>query len=229
MTTRLVDSGWSREFSDALRTNTSELRIISPFIKAGALARLLRAGPRSILAITRFDLSDFSEGVSDISALRHLLEFGAKVHGVKKLHAKMYLFGSKLAIVTSANLTEAALDRNHEFGLASDDPAIIGACRDYFDSLWRRSGADLTLLQLDQWDRIVTHHRAEGGRRGRPTGLGDFGADAGMVSGPLDLLPVAVTDAPQAFVKFFGQGSNRAPLSLPTIDEVRRAGCHWAL
>ena len=123
MTTRLVDSGWSQEIAEALNEDASELRIISPFIKVVALQRLLSARPKSVKAITRFNLADFSEGVSDIAALRRLLAYGGSVRGVKNLHAKMYLFGSKRAIVTSANLTEAALNRNHEFGLISKSPS----------------------------------------------------------------------------------------------------------
>lgn len=229
MRTWLVDAGWSREIADALRTEAGELRIISPFIKAGALTRLLAAEPKTVLAITRFNLADFAEGVSDIAALKRLLECGATVRGVRNLHAKMYLFGSKRAIVTSANLTEAALDRNHEFGLVSEDPDIIAACRRYFDDLWRRSGADLTIPQIDEWDGIVTRHRVEGGRPNRSDGLDDFGADAGVTIPPLTILPVAVVDARQAFVKFLGEGDSRVPLSFPTIEEIELDGCHWAV
>jgi len=41
VTVRLVDAGWGRELTDALRADAGELRVISPFIKAGALDRLL--------------------------------------------------------------------------------------------------------------------------------------------------------------------------------------------
>jgi hypothetical protein len=34
--------------------------------------------------------------------------------------------------------------------------------------------------------------------------------------------------APAGFVKLFGYSGNRLPHSHPVIDEVRRAGCHWA-
>ncbi|MER9671432.1 phospholipase D-like domain-containing protein [Mesorhizobium sp. M0208] len=173
-------------------------------------------------------MSDFAEGVSDVVALRRLLEVGGTVRGVRNLHAKMYLFGSNRAIVTSANLTEAALTRNHEFGLVSQDAEIIAACRRYFDDLWMRSGADLTVQQLDKWDETVTHHRAKGGRPNLPIGLGDFGADAGIVDSPATL-PINVADAPQAFVKFLGEGDNRVPLAFPTIEEIERSGCHWAV
>src|SRR5687768_16633111 len=129
MNTRLVDSGWSQEIAEALKEDASELLIISPFIKLSALQRLLSAKPKVFKAITRFNLMDFSQGASDIAALRRLLTYGSPVRGVKNLHAKMYLFGLKRAMVTSANLTEAALSRNHEFGLVSHDQEIIAACR----------------------------------------------------------------------------------------------------
>ena len=229
MTTRLVDAGWSREIAEGLRADASELRIISPFIKVGAVSRLLSTRPKSFFAITRFNLVDFAEGVSDISALRQFLGFGAIVHGVKNLHAKMYLFGSRRAIITSANLTKAALDRNQEFGLVSEEAEILAACRRYFDNLWIRSGADLTIPQLDQWEATVARCRAEGRRTKWPKDLGDFGADAGFVNPQPTVLPILVADAPQAYVKFLGEGNNRVPLSFSTIAEIERAGCHWAV
>jgi hypothetical protein len=229
MTTRLVDAGWSRELTQAVRAGAGGLLIISPFIKTGALARLLAGRPRIVSVITRFNLSDFAEGVSDIAALRRLLKCGATVRGVRNLHSKMYLFGSERAIVTSANLTEAALDRNQEFGLVSGERKIVAARQRYFDDLWRRSGADLTIPQLDLWDGVVTLYRAEGGRPNPSTELGDLGADAGMVHPPPTLLPIVFADWPQAFVKFLGEGDNRVPLSFPTLEQIKLSGCHWAV
>lgn len=229
MTIRLVDSGWVREIADAVADDASELRIICPFIKVGALDRLLSHQPMAVQVITRFNLADFAEGVSDIAALRKLASADARVRGVRNLHAKLYLFGASRVIVTSANLTQAALNRNHEFGLVSQETGIIKTCRNCFDNLWARSGDDLSSELIEQWDQAVTHHRALGGRPTRPSGLGDFGANAGIASEPPVVLPPIVSEATQAFVKFFGQGSNRAPLSLMTIVEVERAGCHWGL
>ena len=45
MTIRLVDAGWGKELTDALRADAGELRIICPFIKVGALDRLLSHRP----------------------------------------------------------------------------------------------------------------------------------------------------------------------------------------
>jgi hypothetical protein len=35
-------------------------------------------------------------------------------------------------------------------------------------------------------------------------------------------------DGQSAFVKFLGEGDNRAERSMAVIEEVQRAGCHWA-
>ena len=146
MTVRLVDAGWGAELTHALRAGASALRVICPFIKVGALDRLLSLNLGSVQVITWFNIADFAEGVSDVAALRKLLDAGARVRGVRKLHAKLYLFGASRAIITSANLTTPALDRNHEFGLVADEAPIIATCRAYFDDLWQRGGNDLSLL-----------------------------------------------------------------------------------
>ena len=158
MTIRLVDEGWRRELAEAVRADASELRIICPFIKVGALEGLLSRRPGNVQVITRFNLADFAEGVSDIAALRKLLDINARVRGVRNLHAKLYLFGASRAIITSTNLTEAALNRNHELGVVAEDAETIAACRTYFDNLWQHAGNDLRPDRVDAWDE--TRHRS---------------------------------------------------------------------
>ena len=92
---RLVDSGWAAELIDGVREGPDELRIECPFIKERALDRLLELGPKNIRVITRFNLADFADGVSDIAALRKLLRASAAVRGIRNLHAKLYLFGDR--------------------------------------------------------------------------------------------------------------------------------------
>lgn len=229
MTVRLVDAGWSAELTAALRADPGELRMISPFIKKGALGRLLSPAPEKVRVITRFNLADFAQGVSDVGALRMLLDAGARVRGIRKLHAKLYLFGASRAIVTSANLTKSALDSNHEFGLVAEDKTIIESCHAYFDELWRRGTPDLVRDQVDAWEKTVTRHRALGGRQDHRGELGDFGADAGVVEVPPVRAWTAATDAPQAFVKFLGRSADRVPLSCTAVKVIKREGCHWAV
>ena len=211
MTIRLVDGRSGEEFAEALRVDASELRIISPFIKAGAAEKLLCHRPGSVQVITRFNLAEFAEGVSDVAALRKLLDADASVRGVRNVHAKLYLFGRRRAIITSANLTEAALSRNHELGIVSEDTATVAECLAYFDRLWQCVGDDLVHDRVDAWDKTVTDYWVGGGRPDETAGLGDFGADAGVADPTHAQLPAAVADASQAFVKFLGEGDNRRP------------------
>jgi len=227
MTFRLVDEGWHEEFTEALCDDASELRIISPFIKAGALQSLLDHRPKNVQVITRFNLGDFAEGVSDVAALRKLLDVSARVRGVQNLHAKLYLFGRKRAIIASCNLTKAALEKNRELGIVTSDNATVEKCLDYFDKLWSAASDDLQLKQVDDWDKTVTEFWLEGGRPRGKGRLGDYGADTAIVDAPPVQVPITVSDAPQAFVKFLGSSDNRLPLSASTIDEIVRAGCHW--
>jgi hypothetical protein len=228
MSLRLVDSGWDTEIESALRLDNATVLVISPFIKRHTAERLLHNGvPRDIEVITRFDLAAFVVGVSDTSALRLLIDAGARIRGVRRLHAKVYIFGSSHAIITSANLTEAGLHSNHEFGLVANDHDVVVASVRYFRGLWRRAGTDLTLDQIDHWDRLVTDVSARGARPSEVDCLPDEGADADLAAGGPPI-PGALVDANQAFVKFFGEGHRRLPQTLPILQEVDRAGCHWA-
>lgn len=51
------------------------------------------------------------------------------------LHAKIAVADSSLALIGSANLTEAALRRNIEFGLLVSLPAIVSLARRHFETL----------------------------------------------------------------------------------------------
>lgn len=228
-TFQLVDSGWDKVIHDAAKSDRTELRVVCPFIKVRAAKRLLAGKrPETIQVITRFHPGDMCDGVSDTEALRLLLENGAKIRGVRNLHAKLYIFGDQRAIVTSANLTEAALLRNHEFGFVSSEPGIIARCREYFDQLWEKAGSDLDRVRLEEWERRIEAVQAAGCGYAASVNLGDEGADAGITTVPVTVSEPRVADAPQSFVKFFGHSGDRAPRELPNLAAVDRSACHWA-
>ena len=85
MTVRLVGARWDAEITDALREDDSELRLIRLLIEIGALDRPLAHSPGKVPVITRFNLVGFAVGVSDVGALRKLLDIGAHVRGIRKL------------------------------------------------------------------------------------------------------------------------------------------------
>lgn len=229
MKTELIDSQWSGRLLSAATASDGELRIISPFIKQDALKRLLDAKPGPISVITRFNQRDFAARVSDTQALRILLGRGAQVRGVKNLHSKLYLFGSQRAVVTSANLTWAGLNRNHEFGIDSTDQSVIVACRSYFDGLWERTRTPLTFEMLEEWEKDVAQHRPKQPGKGDRDRLLDYGDDLGLPQTDFDSRSNAFEEAPQYFCKLQGMSSDRWMLGQRVIDEIKDTGCHWAL
>lgn len=230
---RLVDRGWAAELDDGLSRDATRLRVICPFIKVRVLSGLLeRHDPDELLMITRFNLADFATGVSDIASLRLAVDHGGRVKGLSGLHSKLFLFGETRAAVTSANLTERGLGSNHEFGCVSEHPQFVASCGAYFERLWQAGGEDVTLAQLDDWATELEQFLDAGGRPAARALLADYG----VVRPALDKSPPGFRSAPagwpaesgQAFVKFFGEGSNRVDWSFEVLEEVGRSGCHWA-
>jgi hypothetical protein len=225
---RLISEAWEGELVAARRAHPSGLRIVCPFVQKATLQRIVREGAaKTIELITRFDLNGFDQGVSDLEALNAVLEAGGKVRGVRGLHAKLYLFGNARVIATSANVTDAAMRRNHEFGFAASDPAIVATCEEYFERLWKLAGADLTKAKLKEWQKILEARRVANPAK-RKNSLPDFGAKVVAESPFVTTTTRAQSFANQAFVKFSGTGNNKASRDLKTDDVVAESGANWA-
>lgn len=241
---RIVHGNWRAEILDQTCAKKKRLRIICPFIKEVTVRSLIKAcKPSDIQVITRFNLNDCYEGVSDLSALRFLLDKGANIQGVKGLHSKLYIYADIKAIITSANLTQSGLDSNHEFGCVITENELVGTCRQYFDGLWSDESNNLTYEHLDEWSKEIEQARLSGGLKTGPkkTKLKDHGRKAN------DIDPIVDNDIPdldalnvvaqsrirkfsnQAFVKFLGKSDNRVPTDFPVIEEIRRSGAYWSL
>ncbi len=229
---RLVDTGWSDELDRGLAADSSAFEIVTPFIKHKSIKRLLgKHSPGNVRVVTRFKLADFAAGVSDIAALREILDAGGSVRGLNGLHAKVFIFGKTMAAVTSANLTQAGLNTNYEFGCVSDDAGFVEACRQYFERLWAACAPTVTQNQLCRWDEIVQRYQLGGGRPQDSRDLPDFGAqpDADLLApSPSSGNGALTASSRKSFVKIFGEGSNRVNHTFPVFEEVQRSGCHWA-
>lgn len=227
MTFELVDRDWGKKLDISLNQDPKTIDIVCPFIQKAAVQRFVAKGKaRTIRVLTRFNLRDFGEGVSDPDALRLLLEYGAAIRGVRHLHTKLYIVG-RTALITSANLTAAALSRNHEFGCISDDTSVLARCQSYFDGLWDRAKPNLTQHKIDRWDEKLAKYLASSPTRPDQSALGDEGADVGLNEDSTFAFPAA-QDSNLGFVKLFGKGTDRAELSMAVIDEIDRCGSHWA-
>lgn len=170
MTIRCYSSNWEDLLRHPVETSDTQVRIVCPFLKKAAVERLLdRTDPGPWRVITRFNLDDLKEEVSDIAALRLLLQRGARIRGVQDLHTKLYIFGEDRAVVTSANLTNAGMNRNHEFGCLLERRKEVRESIDYFERMWEACSQDLTRSRLaDIVSRLPPRKRR--GKSGGGTG-----------------------------------------------------------
>ncbi len=240
---RIIHGNWKSEIHEFNLKKKKRLRIVSPFIKEPTIRELLKATkPENIEVITRFNLDNCYDGVSDLSALRFLLNRGAVVQGIKGLHSKLYIYGGDRAIITSANLTQAGLKSNHEFGCVFEDPETVAECNSYFDGLWASEKHNLTSDKLEDWMNQVEDAKVTGGKntgRKKPK-LKDYGRKAKGID-PTDPDIAGVGEIfsngsnrsrrpfNQAFIKLLGKSDNRVELDYEVIEEIERSGAYWSL
>ena len=98
----------------------------SPYVNAALidLTRLIPAGVSKTL-VTKTDIRDFAIGSSSLDTLCTLAREGTTIRSLNNLHAKMYIFDDKKALVTSANATNAGMWSNIECGLSTDDRKVV--------------------------------------------------------------------------------------------------------
>ena len=111
--------------------DAEEIVLVAPFVKRGALTRLLGAvsPAASVSCVTRWRPEEVLAGVSDLNVWPLLRDRGGTLSLVPHLHAKYYRFGDVI-FVGSANLTAAALDWRAQANLellveARSEPGLI--------------------------------------------------------------------------------------------------------
>jgi hypothetical protein len=230
MTIKIIDKNWDQTFSNLAKLAKKRAIIISPFLGDKTLRNILGLQPQEVKVITRFNLNELLINVSEIKALEYLLEIGAQVKGVKHLHSKVYIFGTSKAIITSANMTEAGLNRNTECGVESDEPKFISSVEDYFNSLWDRAGSILNISMLNKWKKEIAKAELTSKGKAGPN-LGDFGTNLGFdeKNDTSDAKTYSSVFPGQYFIKFFGISSDRSSRDTKIFKEIESSESHKVL
>lgn len=140
----------SDTFFGLLSQCRSSVFLCSPFIKEPVANRIIDTIDPSvdIQVLSRCRLDTFASEASDLSAIRKLVDHSIGVASDPLLHAKVYVFDDKKAILGSANLTPSGLTHNDEISLLFDDEATIRELKGQFSYLLGRSSV-LTKSDLD--------------------------------------------------------------------------------
>jgi hypothetical protein len=135
-----------------LRNTKGPVRIASAYVTDTAL--LFGSNGRKIQLLTSISPMDLVCGATSLSALRSHVGAGVECRrssSAPRLHAKVYIFGNDVAIVTSANLTTKALNDNLEVGVELTG-SHVRELSSWFDRVWS-SARPLTLAQLSKWEK----------------------------------------------------------------------------
>ncbi|HMO86705.1 MAG TPA: phospholipase D-like domain-containing protein [Lacipirellulaceae bacterium] len=129
-----------------LKQANQSLVIASPFLSVQACRRVTTSphllsvrDKLRVYLVTDLSLDNIVSGATDPEAIQ--LMFGAfpkfEMRFLPSLHAKVYACDDRVAVVTSANLTEGGLRCNYELGVRVSEPAavseIVQSVRDYGD------------------------------------------------------------------------------------------------
>ena len=124
----------AREIFLDLVSNSREQLLASPFIKANVAKMILDNKPTEakICLLTSYKLTNFYRKSSDLLALKCFVDSSIEVRNYPRLHAKTYIFDSKHALITSANLTFGGLQSNYECGILIHDSSTVGRLKSIF-------------------------------------------------------------------------------------------------
>ena len=118
---------------------------------------------RDVRLLTHLSRMDIIGGASSLDSLAALIKAGVRcryISGGPRLHAKVYVFDHRSAVVTSANLTRNALNTNIEVGVHLSGVPVHKLIR-WFDALWNDRGDELDLATVSKWRRETEAQRAE--------------------------------------------------------------------
>lgn len=157
-----VTSPWIDTFDNLLSQTSKSLLVCSPYVGQGPCERLISILNRkgmlgvSFLLLTDLSRDNMLSGATDVAAIAGLCEAipKAEIRFLPNLHAKVYVVDDRCAIVTSANLTDAGLRRNFEYGLRIDDPDLVKEVAADI-SQYAALGSIVALSQLRQFEAVI--------------------------------------------------------------------------
>lgn len=119
------------------------------------MKKILKVLPKNVKLdiFTSSIIGNYINGASDISALKLLCESRAKIYNYQSLHAKVYMFDNKEAIITSGNLTYSGLNKNFEYGINTDEEVVINSIITDYNEL--KNSDSCSLLSNSQINSII--------------------------------------------------------------------------
>lgn len=159
-----IKSPWGTTFDQFVASIRESGIIAAPYITRQPVERLVRGlgrrrGTIQLNVMTSLHPDHLIDGSLDADALSWLCRDvpGTSVRHLLHLHAKAYVADEHTAIVTSSNLTNGGIWRNHELGVAVTDPKSVKDIADDLEEYGRLgvSVSESELAELSDLARLA--------------------------------------------------------------------------
>ena len=225
----LLKRGWRDELGRLTGAARRSLLIAAPYIKEDAaewFCGQLRPGV-AVTTLADIKRDSLASAALDIAALVRLgaASPASRVIALPSLHAKVYVADETAAIVTSANLTRSGIDRNLEYGVLLDDPALAGSVRDdmlAYARLGSEAAAD-TIAGLAPIEAELREERAQRDADGSPGPQRRFDEAMRRAHKPIAEAPIGKRSANAVFSEGVRRALAHGPLPTTAIYEEVRA------
>lgn len=133
----IVKNPWKETLMTLIKESEKSIQITSPFVKESICREIFefKNTNASFELITSFNLSNAYNGALDLAGLDLILQNQGMIKNYPRLHAKIYIFDSRKAIITSGNLTNGGLLKNYEYGVLFDDIDIVTKIQKDFECI----------------------------------------------------------------------------------------------
>jgi hypothetical protein len=144
----IAGAGAHREqLRELMGTTRGPVRIASAYVTDTDLVP--GSDNRDIRLLTGLSTIDIVTGATSLDSLGQLVETGVQCRRsseTPRVHAKVYIFGGEVAVVSSANLTTGGLDANIEVGVSPEELQ------------WRnsRTGSTSSGTRLRRWTHPIS-------------------------------------------------------------------------
>ena len=223
-----IKSPWGATFDEFAGSIRESAMIAAPFVTSRPVERLIdKLGRRRksvrLEVLTSLRPDRLIDGTLDADALFRLCEDvpGTSVRHLLHLHAKAYVADDHTAIVTSANLTNGGIWRNHELGVSITDPTGV---KDIVDDLreYGSLGVPIPCEELAGLGNLVQQSRASGATADSPSPSGAQARRTDLYQAINERL-IGLRTAGQEFISDPG-GSVTAQFAEAVLYVLRRHG-----
>ncbi|MEW6623383.1 MAG: phospholipase D-like domain-containing protein [Bacillota bacterium] len=155
---KILNAPFYEEFFSLVEASKDQIKLCSPFIKSEIVDEIYKTVNDNcvISVVTNVNLMSLYKRSSDVNALNTILQNGGAVFNYQKLHAKIYVFDDKKAIITSANLTSSGLKRNFEYGILIDELTLVSSiCEDYSRLCHSELSGKLKIEHINEIQNII--------------------------------------------------------------------------